>query len=61
MPSEKRQAKVTENKEFGTAGHETGIEEPAETGSAGLYAAPVHDEGEEALAEGERKAGSPAR
>ena len=61
MPSDKQQAKVTENEEFGTAGHETGIDEPAETGSAGLYAAPVHEEGDEALEAGKRKAEGPKR
>ena len=48
----------TENTEFGTAGHETGIEEPSEVGSAGLYAPRIHEEGEEALEEGSRKAKS---
>lgn len=61
MARDKQQTKPTENDELGTAGHETGIDEPSELGSAGLYATPVHDEGEEALKEGERKAGSPAR
>jgi hypothetical protein len=51
----------TENDEFGTAGRETGIEEPSQVGSAGLYAAPVHEEGEEAEEAGRRKAGNPAR
>lgn len=61
MAHEKQQAKATENDEFGTAGHETGIDEPSELGSAGLYATPVHKEGEEALEEGEKQAGRPAR
>ena len=61
MAKDKQQAKATENEEFGTAGRETGIDEPSETGSAGLYATRIHEEGEEALEEGERKAGSPAR
>ena len=61
MPSDKQQAKATENEEFGSAGHETGSDEPSELGTAGLYATPVHDEGEEALDEGKRKAGSPNR
>jgi hypothetical protein len=61
MPTEKQQAKNTENEEFGSAGHETGIDEPSETGSAGLYATRIHEEGEEAEAEGKRKAGNPAR
>jgi hypothetical protein len=51
----------TENKEFGTAGKETGIEEPSETGSAGLYASPVHKEGEEALETGREKERSQSR
>lgn len=37
---------------MGSAGHETGSEEPSELGTAGLYAAPVHKEGEEALEAG---------
>jgi len=61
MPSDKQQAKATENEEFGTAGHETGIDEPGATGSAGLYAPRIHEEGEEALEAGERKAENPAR
>ena len=61
MPSDKHQAKAAENEEFGTAGHETGIDEPAETGSAGLYATRIHEEGEEALDDGKRKASSPAQ
>ena len=61
MPSDKQQAKATENEEFGTAGHETGIDEPGATGSAGLYAPRIHEEGEEALDAGERKAESPTR
>ena len=61
MAKDKQQAKATENKEFGAAGHETGLDEPSETGTAGLYATPVHDEGEEALEAGERKAGSSSR
>ena len=61
MPSDKQQDKVTENEEFGTAGHETGIDEPAATGSAGLYAPRIHEEGEEALDDGERKADTHAR
>ena len=51
----------TENDEFGTAGHETGIEEPSQVGSAGLYATPVHEEGEEAIEAGQRKTDSPTR
>lgn len=50
----------TENTEFGTAGKETGIEEPSEVGSAGLYATPVHKEGEEAQEAGRDKAKSQA-
>jgi hypothetical protein len=61
MPSDKQQAQATENEEYGTAGHETGIDEPAETGSAGLYATRIHEEGDEALEAGEREAESPAR
>jgi hypothetical protein len=54
MAQDKQQAKVTENEEFGSAGHKTGIDEPAATGSAGLYATPIHDEGDEALEEEQR-------
>jgi hypothetical protein len=61
MASKKQQIDVTENKDFGAAGHETGIDEPSELGSAGLYATPVHDEAEEAEEAGQRKAGNPAR
>lgn len=58
---DKQKLDPTENTEFGSAGHETGIEEPSEVGSAGLYASPVHEEGEEALKEGSRKAERGAR
>jgi hypothetical protein len=51
----KQHADPTDNDEFGSAGKETGIKQPGETGSAGLYATPVHKEGEEALEEGRRK------
>jgi hypothetical protein len=51
----------TENTEFGTAGKETGIEEPSEVGSAGLYATPVHKEGEEAEQAGREKAKTQAK
>jgi len=61
MPTDKNQTKATENKEFGSAGHETGADEPSELGTAGLYATPVHDEAEEAEEAGKRKAGNPAR
>lgn len=49
-----RQPDPTANEAFGSAGKETGLEEPSETGTAGLYATPVHEEGEEALREGQR-------
>jgi hypothetical protein len=63
MPDDKQHADPTANDEFGAAGKETGIEQPSETGSAGLYATPVHEEGEEALEQGKekRKATGPAR
>ena len=61
MPDKKQHADPTENDAFGSAGKETGIEQPSETGSAGLYATPIHEEGEEALKEGERKEQSAAR
>jgi hypothetical protein len=62
MPDNKKpHADPTENDAFGSAGKKTGIEEPGETGSAGLYATPIHEEGEEALKEGQRKARSATR
>jgi hypothetical protein len=61
MARNKQQPDPTKNDEFGTAGHETGIEEPSELGSAGLYAPRIHDEGEEALEAGQSKADSPER
>jgi hypothetical protein len=51
----------TTNKAFGSAGHETGEQEPSELGSAGLYATPIHDEGEEAEEAGRTKAQTPPR
>ena len=61
MPNDKHHADPTENEEFGSAGKPTGMEEPAATGSAGLYAPRIHEEGEEALEEGTRKAEKPPR
>jgi hypothetical protein len=67
MPSDKTtstdtpHADPTTNDEFGSAGKETGIKQPGETGSAGLYATPVHEEGKQALEEGQRKEHRPAR
>lgn len=61
MPDTSKQPDPTANDAFGSAGKETGIDEPGETGTAGLYATPVHEEGEEALREGERKQKSRAR
>jgi hypothetical protein len=67
MPSDKTKSPDTQhvdptkNDEFGSAGKETGIKQPGETGSAGLYATPVHEEGEQALEEGRRKEHSPSR
>ena len=61
MTDTRRQPDPTANDAFGSAGKETGIEEPGETGTAGLYATPVHEEGEEALHEGQRKEKSPSR
>jgi hypothetical protein len=61
MADTSKQPDPTANDVFGSAGKETGIEEPGETGTAGLYATPVHEEGEEALREGEQKQKSPAR
>jgi hypothetical protein len=55
MADTRKQPDPTTNDAFGSAGKETGIEEPSETGTAGLYATPVHEEGEEALREGQRK------
>ena len=67
MTNTKQDADPTANDEFGSAGKETGIEQPGQTGSAGLYATPVHEEGEEAMQQGQRpkdgqpKEKSPAR
>jgi hypothetical protein len=61
MARDKQQADPTANKEMGAAGHETGIDEPSDVGSAGLYSTPIHDEGEEAEEAGRRKANSPSR
>jgi hypothetical protein len=58
---DKHHADPTANDAFGSAGKETGIEEPGETGTAGLYATPVHEEGEEALKAGQRKEKTSAR
>jgi hypothetical protein len=46
----------TVNDELGSAGHETGIKEPSAVGTAGLYATPIHEEGKEAEAEGQKTA-----
>jgi len=61
MTDTRKQPDPTANDAFGSAGKETGIEEPSETGTAGLYATPVHEEGEEALREGEQKQKRSAR
>jgi hypothetical protein len=62
VPDNKKQhTDPTENDAFGSAGKKTGIEQPGETGTAGLYATPIHEEGEEALKEGQRKAKSAPR
>jgi len=55
MPQKTQHDDPTKNDEFGSAGKETGLEEPSETGSAGLYATPIHKEGEEAQEAGRRK------
>jgi hypothetical protein len=60
MPTNKQQAKAAENEEMGSAGHETGIEEPSEMGTAGIYATPVHPEAEEAEKAGTGKTGKAA-
>jgi hypothetical protein len=44
-----------QGEEMGAAGHETGLDEPSATGTAGVYATPVHEEAEEAEAEGQRR------
>ncbi|MCC7367368.1 MAG: hypothetical protein IT306_03035 [Chloroflexi bacterium] len=48
------------DEEMGSAGRPTGLDEhePSATGTAGVYATPIHEEGEEAAAEGEKQAGS---
>jgi hypothetical protein len=61
MAKDKQQTDPTKNDEMGSAGRETGIEEPGETGTAGLYATPIHKEGEEAQDAGRRKAESSSR
>ena len=53
--------KDNQDNEMGSAGHETGIEEPSALGTAGIYATPVHEEAEEAEAEGKKKAQTPTR
>jgi hypothetical protein len=57
----KKQADPTENKDMGAAGHETGIDEPSEMGTAGIYATPVHDEAEDAEKAGREQSNSPTR
>lgn len=52
---------VTDDQEMGSAGHETGLDEPSATGTAGLYATPVHEETEEAEDAGQRRAERAAR
>ena len=47
-------ANATQDDEMGSAGHETGIEEPSALGTAGIYATPIHEEGKEAEAEGKK-------
>jgi hypothetical protein len=61
QPESKEHTDPTANDEFGSAGKETGITQPGETGSAGLYATPVHEEGKEAQEEGRRKEPGAAR
>ena len=47
--------KATQDDEMGSAGHETGIEEPSAMGTAGIYATPIHEEAEEAEVAGKKK------
>jgi len=61
MARDDRHPDPTDTDEMGSAGHETGIDEPSATGTAGLYATPVHEEGEEAAEEGKRKAKDASR
>jgi hypothetical protein len=61
MARERKNPDPTKNEEFGAAGQETGIEQPSETGSAGLYATPIHDEAEKAEEAGRRTAESTSR
>jgi hypothetical protein len=61
MTAKKQRDDVTENTEMGAAGRETGIDEPSEMGTAGIYATPIHEEGEQAEEAGRRKTGSPLR
>ena len=50
-----------DNEKMGSAGHETGTDEPSAVGTAGLYATPIHEEGKEAEAEGQQRAKKSAR
>jgi hypothetical protein len=61
MARDRQQADSTANKEMGAAGHEAGIDEPSDVGSAGLYGTPIHAEVEEAEEAGRQKANSPSR
>ncbi len=49
------------NDEMGSAGHETGVEEPSALGTAGIYATPIHEEAEEAEDEGKKRSKAPTR
>jgi hypothetical protein len=48
MAAKDQHADPTENKEMGSAGHETGAKEPSAMGTAGIYATKIHEEREEA-------------
>ena len=61
MTAKKQRDDVTENREMGSAGHETGTDQPSTMGTAGIYATPIHEEAEQAEEAGRRKADSPAR
>ncbi|MGE3269393.1 MAG: hypothetical protein AB7P40_11645 [Chloroflexota bacterium] len=55
MPQNNKQQHPDREGEMGAAGHEAESVTPSATGEAGLYASPIHKEGEEALKEGEKQ------
>jgi hypothetical protein len=57
MAREDKHSEASDDK-MGSAGHETGLsaDEPSALGTAGIYATPAHEEGEEAEATAKQKA-----